>query len=58
VAVELHLPDRPLSPLAIQVGIEALLDESLADPLDGGGADRQGAGDPVIGPGGPAAASA
>ncbi len=53
-AVELRLASRSLPRLAVQRGVEALLDEPLTDPLDGGGADFQGLGDPVIGPGGAA----
>ena len=53
-AVELELPGRSLLRLADQGGLEALLDEPLADPLDGGGADLQGLGDLPVGPGGAA----
>jgi hypothetical protein len=44
LAVELDLSGRSLPLLAIQGGVEALLDEPLTDPLDGVGADLQGVG--------------
>ena len=41
-AVEFPFPGRPLPPLAVQGGVEALFDEPLPEPLDGGGERRKG----------------
>jgi hypothetical protein len=50
-AVERPLSTGPVLGLADQGGLQALLDEPLADPSDGIGADLEGLGDPDIGPG-------
>ena len=52
--VELPRPAGAILLLAAQGGFQALLHEALADADDGGGADVQGVGDPLVGPGGAA----
>jgi len=52
--VELPRAAGPALRLADQGGLEALLDEALADPLDGGDADLGGLGDAGVRPGGAA----
>jgi len=49
--VQLPVPARPGLGLTGQGGVEPLLDEPPADPLDGGHADLDRLGDPVVGPG-------
>src|SRR5512135_3222902 len=51
-AVELPRSARAVLRLAAQGRLQALLDEPLADPLDGSDADVEGLGDPVVVPSG------
>src|SRR5262249_26486289 len=50
-AVELPLSAGAVLLLAAQGCLQALLDEALADALDGGAADLDRLGDPLVGPG-------
>src|SRR5262249_42471872 len=49
--VERAGPAGPVVALAVQGGVEALLDEALADPLDGAGGDLDSFGDVGVVPG-------